>query len=275
MRFAEQATTLILRQRRRTSAEGGIRMKRSTERILTTHTGSLPRPDDVVAMMRDRQSGQPVDDRALAARVKSAVEEVVRKQVQAGVDVVSDGEQGKPAFNTYVARRLAGFGGENREPRPRAEAEDFPGWARQGAQGPTQATMMRRGFCTGPLLYQDREPVEADVRNFKDALARSPAVEAFIPSASLGTIHYTMANRYYPSDEAYLFALADAMREEYRAIANAGFILQIDAPDHAMDRHVMFGHNTLQEFRKAQTVRVEALNHALEGIPEEQIRYHV
>jgi 5-methyltetrahydropteroyltriglutamate--homocysteine methyltransferase len=135
--------------------------------------------------------------------------------------------------------------------------------------------MMRRGFCLEPLQYRGQEAVAADVQNFRAALARTPAVDAFIPSASLGTIHYTMANRYYPSEEAYLFALADAMREEYRAIANAGFILQIDAPDHAMDRHVTFRHNTVEEFRAAQAVRVDALNHALEGIPEEQIRYHV
>jgi 5-methyltetrahydropteroyltriglutamate--homocysteine methyltransferase len=251
-------------------------MKRSTDRILTTHTGSLPRPPDLVDMMiRDRQSGHPVDASALAARVKAAVDEVVQKQVEAGVDVVSDGELGKPAFNTYVAGRLSGFGGENREPRPRAEAEDFPGWASQVAQSSTQSVMMRRGFCEGPLSYLNREPVEVDIRNLKSALVESPVVDAFIPSASLGTIHYTMANRYYPDDEAYLYALADAMREEYRAIANAGFILQVDAPDHAMDRHVSYRNNTVEEFRRAQTIRVDALNHALEGIPEEQIRYHV
>jgi 5-methyltetrahydropteroyltriglutamate--homocysteine methyltransferase len=226
-------------------------------------------------MIRDRQSGEPVDPGVFATRVKSAVEEVVRNQVEAGVDVVSDGELGKPAFNTYVAHRLAGFGGENREPRPRAEAEDFPGWASQMAQNPTQAAMMRRGLCLEPLAYQGQNAVEADIQSFRSALAETPAVEGFIPAASLGTIHYTMANRYYPSEEAYLFALADAMREEYRAIAKAGFLVQIDAPDHAMDRHVTFKSNTLEEFRKTQAVRVEALNHALEGIPEEQIRYHV
>lgn len=247
-------------------------MKRSAERILTTHTGSLPRPPDLLEMIRDRQIGQPVDPQALAARVKSAVAEVVQKQVDAGVDVGSDGELGKPAFNTYVARRLAGFGGENTEPRIRAEAEDFPEWASQAGQG---TAMLRRGFCLGPLTYQDREEVEADIRNLKSALAQAPEREAFIPSASPGTIHYTMPNRYYPSDEAYLFAIADAMREEYQAIANAGLILQIDAPDHAMDRHVTFRQSTLEEFRKAQAMRVEALNQALEGIPEEQIRYHV
>src|SRR5205809_4673793 len=140
-------------------------MKRSTERILTTHTGSLPRPDDLLEMIRNRQSGQPPDPQAFASRVKTAVDEVVRKQVQAGVDVISDGEVGKPAFNTYVAGRLSGFGGENREPRPRAEAEDFPGWASQTGQSSTQATMMRRGFCLGPLAYQGRDAVDTDIQN--------------------------------------------------------------------------------------------------------------
>ncbi len=250
-------------------------MKRSTDRILTTHTGSLPRPQDLLEMIRDQQAGQSPDPHAFAARVKSAVEEVVRKQVEMGVDVVSDGEQGKPAFNTYVTHRVAGFGGENREPRIRAEAEDFPGWASQAGQSGTQASMMRRGFCLGPLVYQGREAVDADIDNFRSALAQAPAVESFIPAASPGTIHYTMANKYYPTDEAYLFAVADAMREEYQAIAKAGFILQIDAPDHAMDRHVSFRHTSLEEFRKVQATRVEALNHALDGIPEEQVRYHV
>ena len=250
-------------------------MKRSTDRILTTHTGSLPRPDDLVEMHRDRRSGKPVDEELLAEKVKEAVQEVVGKQVEVGVDVVSDGELGKPAFNTYVADRLSGFGGENREPRPRADNLDFPGWASQVAQSPTQAAMMRRGFCQGPLAYKGQAAVEADIRTSQNALGRSPAAEAFIPSASLGTIHYTMANQHYPSEEAYLFGLADAMREEYRAIVNAGLILQIDAPDHAMDRHVTFKDKSVEEFRKAQSMRVAALNHALEGIPEDQIRYHV
>jgi 5-methyltetrahydropteroyltriglutamate--homocysteine methyltransferase len=226
-------------------------------------------------LMRERQNGQPVDDDHLVATVSAAVQDVVRKQVQAGIDIVSDGEYGKPAFNTYVVHRLAGFGGENHERLPRAEAEDFPGWAHHLAQSPTQAAMMRRSLCEGPLAYRGHAAVSADVRGFQQALAQATAAEGFMPSASLGTIHYTIANRFYPTDEAYLFALADAMREEYRAIAQAGLLLQIDAPDHAMDRHMTFAHQSVEEFRKVQTMRVDALNHALDGIPEEQIRYHV
>jgi 5-methyltetrahydropteroyltriglutamate--homocysteine methyltransferase len=225
-------------------------------------------------MLRDLQTDQSPSI-ALASRVKAAVDDVVRKQREAGVDVMSDGEMGKPAFNTYVTRRVTGFGGENTEPRVRGEAEDFPEWAAQAGQGSTQAVMMRRGFCLGPLSYQGSEAVAADTQNLREALGQAPEAEGFIPAASLGTIEYTMANRYYPTEEEYLYALADAMRGEYRAIADAGLILQIDAPDHAMDRHVTFRHNTIEEFRRVQTIRVDALNHALEGIPEDQVRYHV
>jgi len=246
-------------------------MKRSTARILTTHTGSLPRPPDLVELVRAHEAGQPVESQALAARVQSAVADTVRNQVEAGIDIVSDGEMSKPAFNTYVAERITGFGGDNTEPRVRAEAADFPGWASQVSQ----QTGMRRRFCLGPLAYRDARAVEADIQNFKRALAATPSEEGFIPSASPGTIHYTMANRHYPSEEAYLFAIADAMKEEYHAIARSGLVLQIDAPDHAMDRHVSYKDSTLEEFRRVQAMRVEALNHALEGIPEEQIRYHV
>lgn len=246
-------------------------MKRSTERILTTHTGSLPRPPDLLEMIRARERGEPVDNQVLAARVESAVAEVVRKQLDSGIDVVSDGEFGKPGFNVYVAQRLEGFGGVNPRPRIRAESEEFPGWSRQ----PTAGAGFKRPFCVGPVGYRGKESVEVDIRNFKRALAQAPSVEGFLPCASLGVIEYTVENQHYPSSEAYLFALADAMKEEYRAIAQSGLVVQIDAPDHAMDRSVSFRTNTLEEFRKAQAIRVEALNHALEGIPEEQIRYHV
>jgi len=245
-------------------------MKRSTERILTTHTGSLPRPPDLLEMIQAQGSDQPVDSQVLAARVQSAVAEVVRKQVATGIDVVNDGEFGKLGFNVYVTDRLEGFGGANTEPRIRAEAEDFPGWSRQAAGGAG-----KRPFCVGPVAYRGREAVATDIRNLTSALADAHAVEGFLPCASLGTIEYTITNRHYPSSEAYLFALADAMKEEYQAVAKAGLLVQIDAPDHAMDRSISFRTSTLEEFRKAQTIRVEALNHALEGIPEEQIRYHI
>ncbi len=246
-------------------------MKRSTERILTTHTGSLPRPPDLLEMIRARESGQSVDTQVLASRVRSAVADVVRKQVDTQIDIVSDGEFGKPGFSVYVAERMEGFGGENTESRIRSESEDFPGWSRQSTTG----RGMNRPFCMGPVAYRGTQAVQTDIQNLTSALDNAPAAVGFLPSASLGVIEYTIVNRHYPSSEAYLYALAEAMKEEYQAIARAGLIVQIDAPDNAMDRSVSFQNSTLEEYRKAQAVRVDALNHALEGIPEEQIRYHV
>lgn len=245
-------------------------MKPSTDRILTTHTGSLPRPPDLLQMIQAREERQPVDAKAFAARVESAVQEVVRKQVEVGVDIVSDGELGKPSFATYVSHRIAGFGGENREPRPSADWERFPEWA---ADSPRPN--MKRRFCQGPLSYAHPEAVEEDIRNLNAALASSGAEEAFIPAASPGIIADIMRNQYYASEEEYLFALGEALGEEYRAITNAGFILQIDAPDAAMGRHTQFRHESLEEFRKVLGMRIEALNHGLRGIPEEQVRFHV
>ncbi len=246
-------------------------MKRSTERILTTHTGSLPRPPDLLEMVLTRESGRPVDAQVLAARVRSAVAEVVRKQMDTGLDVVSDGEFGKPGFSVYVTERMEGFGGSNTEPRIRAEAADFPSWSRLRTAGAD----FKRPFCVAPIVYRGKQAVTTDIQNLKSALGSAPAVGAFLPSASLGVIEYTNHNRHYPSLEAYLFALADAMKEEYQAIAQAGLLVQIDAPDNAMDRSVSFRNSTLDEYRRAQAIRVDALNHALAGIPEEQVRYHI
>jgi len=245
-------------------------MKRSTERILTTHTGSLPRPADLLAMIRARANGEAVDETAFAARVKSAVRESVQKQVEAGIDVVSDGEMGKPSFATYVSDRLSGLSGVNTDPRPFTEQAIYPGWA-----STIPPVVMIRRFCEGPVVYQNQDALEADLDNFTSAIAETGAVEGFMPTASLGIIADIMVNRHYPSEEAYLYALADAMRVEYRAIADAGLIVQIDAPDAAMGRHGQFRNESLETFRKATAQRVEALNHALEGIPEEQIRYHI
>ncbi len=245
-------------------------MKQSTERVLTTHAGSLPRPPDLLAMIRAREGGEGVDEGAFAARVRSAVEEVVRKQVEAGIDVVSDGEMGKRGFAAYVTGRLVGFGGENLEPRVFADRAAFPDWS---AQAPSVA--LKRQMCLESLVWQGDEAIRTDIRNLEGALAKSPAEEAFVPTPSPGIVADQLVNRHYPSDEAYLYALADALKHEYRAIARAGFVLQIDAPDAAMGRHVEFRNHSLEGFRKATAQRVEALNHALEGIPEEQVRFHV
>ncbi len=245
-------------------------MKRSTERILTTHTGSLPRPADLLAMVRARANGEPVDEAAFAARVRSAVRETVEKQVEAGIDVVSDGEMGKPSFATYINDRLAGLGGVNPAPRPHKDLFAYPGWA---ATVPP-AVMVRR-FCQGEVAYQNRAALQADIENLNGAIASTGAVEGFMPCASLGIIADVVVNQHYPSERAYLYALADAMKVEYRAVADAGLVIQIDAPDAAMGRHLQFRDEPLEVFRRETAQRVEALNHALAGIPEEQIRYHI
>lgn len=245
-------------------------MKRSTERILTTHAGSLPRPPDLLEMIRARDNGQDVDSDAFAARVRSAVAEIVRQQAEAGIDVVSDGEMGKTGFANYVPQRIAGFGGENPDRRIFADQAAFPEFqAEQASVG------VKRRMCVEPLVWQGDASIQTDLDNLKVALAASPTKDAFVPAPSLGIVADQLVNSYYPSDEAYLYALADALRHEYRAIADAGFVLQIDAPDAAMGRHVEFRDYDLAGFKKAIGQRVEVLNHALDGIPEEQIRYHV
>jgi 5-methyltetrahydropteroyltriglutamate--homocysteine methyltransferase len=198
------------------------------------------------------------------------VAEVVRKQADAGIDVVSDGEMGKPSFATYVPHRLAGFGGENPEPRIFADWETFPGWASQITRG-----TMRRRFCVAPLAWRGDADVQTDIRNLTRAVAATEVEEAFVPAASLGILADIMTNRHYPTEEAYLYALADAMKEEYQAIAAAGLLLQIDSPDAALCRITQFRHSSLEDFRQATARRIEALNHALAGIPEEQVRFHV
>jgi 5-methyltetrahydropteroyltriglutamate--homocysteine methyltransferase len=245
-------------------------MKRSTERILTTHTGSLPRPADLLALIQAHANGEPIDASAFVTRVQSAVTEIVQQQVKAGIDVVSDGEMGKPSFATYVNDRLAGLGGENPDPRPFADWSAYPGWA-----STIPPAVMKRRFCLGPLGYQNEATLQTDIDNLNAAVAGTGATEGFMPSASLGIIADIVVNQHYPSEEAYLYALADAMRVEYRAIANAGLVIQIDAPDAAMGRHGQFRNESLETFRRATAQRVEALNHALDGIPEEQVRYHI
>ncbi|MCH7624811.1 MAG: cobalamin-independent methionine synthase II family protein [Chloroflexi bacterium] len=248
-------------------------MKRSTDRILTTHTGSLPRPPDLLEMIEAKENGRPYDVVAFDERVRMAVAQVVKDQVDAGIDIVSDGEQGKPSFATYVKNRLSGFGGANSEIRVFADRRDFPEWS--ATTKLSSLATAARPMCTEPLGWLDRAAFETDIRNLQSAVQGAKPEEAFIPSASLGIIAEIMANRYYDSEREYLYALADVMKEEYEAIANAGFVLQIDAPDAAMGRHSQFWDSPLEDFRASLELRVEALNHALADIPEEQIRFHI
>ena len=252
-------------------------MRRSTERILTTHTGSLPRPDDLVQLMWDKEDGRGVDQDRLAERVRSATAEIVRQQVEVGIDVVSDGEVSKPAYATYMKDRLTGFDGEGSLPR-RAEFDDYPEYFSRLLQDPG-TSHLKTPTCTGPVTLKDPDAVQRDIANFRaalDDLGSARPVEAFMTAASPGVIAHFLQNEYYPSHEAYLAALADAMRPEYEAIAAAGFVLQLDCPDLAMIRHMGVNVDlTTEQFRAKAQTQVEALNQAVANIPPEQMRLHL
>ena len=251
-------------------------MKRSRERILTTHAGSLPRPADLLEMVRALADGRPYDRDAYARRVKSAVGEIVRRQVELGVDVIDDGEMGKPSFVTYVTDRLSGF-------EPSAKAAGLP-WSGSkeyisfpefyAATVPQSANTRARTFaCTGLIAYHGHAQVKTDIENLKAALAGVGVEEAFIPAISPSNVEGRQENTYYATDEEYLFAIADAMHEEYKAIVDAGFLVQIDDP-RLMTYYIMDPRSTVDECRRWAEVRVEALNHALRGLPRERVRFH-
>ena len=245
-------------------------MKRSIDRILTTHTGSLPRPMDLTAMLEALDSGAMPDRTTFETRVRAAVAEVVRNQVESGVDVVSDGEQGKVGYSTYVRHRLTGFDGEG-SVTVRSDWADFP--AAGSRQSPTST--VSRPACDGPIEWKDREAVQTDTANLRAALSGLEPVEAFMTAASPGVIAHFLINRYFPSREAYLARLADVMKEEYEAIHQAGFLLQVDCPDLAMGRHLRFPDLSNQEFLKIAESNIEVLNHALADIPPDSVRMHL
>jgi 5-methyltetrahydropteroyltriglutamate--homocysteine methyltransferase len=248
-------------------------VKRSTARILTTHTGSLPRPEDLIRMMFAKEEGVPVDPGALAARIRAAVAEVASKQVQAGVDVVNDGEMSKPSYATYVKDRLHGFGGAS-HPLQYQDLVDFPGMAKRVFGDPGRARR-RTPACDGPISVRDPDAARADTDNLRAALQPLTVTEGFMSAASPGVVSLFFRNDHYPSHEAYLFAIADAMRHEYEAVARAGFILQIDCPDLAMGRHIQYAALGLDAFKKAARLHIDALNHALANVPPEQARIHL
>ena len=247
-------------------------MRRSTERFLTTHTGSLPRPDDLIRMMFAKEEGVPVDGAALEARVTAAVAEIVGKQQSAGVDLVNDGEMSKPSYATYIKDRLAGFGGESNTFRY-ADLDDFPALARRVFNDPGRARR-KTPACIGPISVRDKDAAARDAANLKAALSGN-AADGFLSAASPGVIGLFFKNQHYPSYEAYLFAIAEAMRHEYEAVVNAGFVLQIDCPDLAMGRHIQFADLDLAGFRKMAQLHVAALNHALANIPADRARLHL
>ncbi|MSQ50277.1 MAG: epoxyalkane--coenzyme M transferase [Betaproteobacteria bacterium] len=247
-------------------------MHPNTERFLTTHTGSLPRPDDLVRMMHAKESGVPVAAAPLALRVNQAVAEVAALQLKAGVDYVNDGEMSKPSYATYIKDRLSGFGGRDNS-FVYQDLADFPVLAKRVFGDPGRSRR-RTPACNAPLAVRDAQAAASDVANLKSALSGAQA-HGFLTAASPGVVSLFFRNEYYPSDEAYLFALADAMRHEYKTITDAGFDLQLDCPDLAMGRHIQYAKLSIAEFRKRAKLHIEALNHALDGIPPERLRLHL
>jgi len=248
-------------------------MIRSTERFLTTHTGSLPRPDDLVLSMYAKEEGAPVDGAGLAARVRSAVAEVVRRQIDAGIDIVNDGEMSKPSYATYIKDRLDGFGGSGNT-FVYQDLAQFPKLT-QRVFGDPGRSRRKTPACNAPIKVRDADAARIDVENLKAALAGPKAKHAFMSAASPGLVSLFFRNDHYPSQEAYLFAIAEAMRQEYETVAGAGFVLQIDCPDLAMGRHIQYAALSLAEFRKRAGMHVEALNHALSNVAPEKLRMHL
>jgi 5-methyltetrahydropteroyltriglutamate--homocysteine methyltransferase len=248
-------------------------MKRSTERFLTTHTGSLPRPEDLIRVMYAKEEGVPVDRAALEARIGAAVEDVVRKQATAGVDVINDGEMSKPSYATYIKDRLSGFGGAGNT-FVYQDLADYPNLAKRVFGDPGRSRRKTPG-CNAPIGVHDAQAAQTDAANLTAALKGVKAEEGFLSAASPGVIGLFFRNDHYPSQEAYLFAIAEAMRHEYETIAKAGFLLQLDCPDLAMGRHIQYASLDLEGFRRQARLHVEALNYAVAGIAPERLRMHL
>src|SRR5665213_846273 len=248
-------------------------MKTSVDRILTTHVGSLPRSQAVTDVVFGRESGRVLDPVAGAATIAAAVMEVVRRQVEVGIDVVSDGEMSKISYATYIAERLSGFDGDT--PRePGQDLVDFPRLLKKLADSGATAKY-RRPRCIGPIAVKNREPLATDVRNLIDAVQHSQPHEAFMNAASPGVIALFQPNDFYKTQDEYLEAVAEAMRPEYEAIAASGLLLQIDAPDLGMGRHTMYKARSDADYLGLAERHVEVLNHALRNVASDRVRMHM
>ena len=248
-------------------------MKLSTDRILTTHVGSLPRPREVSDLLFAQDRGDNCDPAQFDAIIRSGVADAISRQSEAGIDIVSDGEMGKISYATYIRHRLTGFEGDSARPTPQ-DLDEYPEYRDRLVAGGASAKY-RRPVCKGPIAVKDLTPLKDDISRMQAALGKAQGVEGFMNAVSPGTIAVFQPNEYYPSHEAYMGALADAMRAEYETIAGAGLLLQVDCPDLAMGRHSRFRNMSDEEFLRAATTQVEALNHALANIPADRIRMHV
>ncbi|HXO65568.1 MAG TPA: cobalamin-independent methionine synthase II family protein [Steroidobacteraceae bacterium] len=248
-------------------------MRDAKHRILTTHVGSLPRSEAVTEVLFARERGEVRDEARDDAVIAQAVAEVVRRQVGLGIDVVSDGEMSKIGYATYIAERFAGFAGDT--PRePGQDLVEFPGLLKKLADRGSTARY-RRPRCIGEIRVKNLAPLHADLRHIKAATAEATPTAAFMNAASPGVVALFQPNDFYRSQDEYLTALAEALRVEYEAIAQAGIILQIDAPDLAMGRHTMYRDRSLEEFEALAARHIEVLNHALRNVPAERARMHV
>jgi 5-methyltetrahydropteroyltriglutamate--homocysteine methyltransferase len=248
-------------------------MHRSSERILTTHVGSLPRSQAVTDVLFARERDEPRDVRADDAVIGAAVTEVVRRQVATGIDVVSDGEMSKISYATYIARRFSGFAGDT--PRePGQDLVEFPGLLKKLAERGSTAKY-RRPRCVGEVRLADERPLRTDLEHLRAAVAAARPVEGFMNAASPGVIALFQPNDFYKTQDDYLVALAEALRSEYEAIVAAGVLLQIDAPDLAMGRHTMYRDRSTDDFERLAARHIEVLNHALRNVPADRVRMHV
>lgn len=247
-------------------------MKRSANRILTTHTGSLPRTPKVVELLLADDKNPGARKAELDAAVREAVADRVRRQIECGIDVINDGEQGRTDYTVHVLKRLSGFEGESAAPMGTGEPE-FPELAEILKQ--FASPFQHRPACSGPVGWKDWPATQADIDLARDAMLSAKCEEFFMTSPSPGQIARYLKNRYYKSDEEYIYALADVMRREYTAIVEAGLILQLDCPDLAMLRHMVYPDMPLADYRKLISVNVAALNHAVRDLPAERMRMHV
>ncbi|HEU0215230.1 MAG TPA: cobalamin-independent methionine synthase II family protein [Stellaceae bacterium] len=248
-------------------------MKTSTDRILTTHVGSLPRPAALRELLVKKDKGEAYDKPELERQTRQAVHDIVRRQVAAGVDIVDDGEMSKPGYSTYVADRLTGFAG-HKPALPRLDTGPYPNFNAAYARM-TGENVARRAVCVGPITVKDDAALAQDLANLKAAAEGAGATDVFMTSASPGLVPVFQTNEHYPSHEAYVEAIATAMQPEYEAIVGAGFVLQLDCPDLAMAHHTSFQELSEEDFLKRAAFHVEVLNHALRNVPAEMSRIHI
>jgi 5-methyltetrahydropteroyltriglutamate--homocysteine methyltransferase len=249
-------------------------MKSSTGRILTTHVGSLPRPQEVVDLLFAQDRGEPIDAAKFDAAMRRAIGDAVNRQAGAGIDHVSDGEMSKISYATYIRHRLTGFEPGNVPRATPQDLDDYPEYRDKiAAMGATPK--YQRPICKGPIKVKDTAPLHHDIARLKDAISQANVVAGFLTAASPGLIAVFQPNEYYPSHAKYLEALAEAMREEYETIVKSGLLLSIDCPDLAMGRHIKFRDVDDDEFVRNAALQIEALNHALQNVPADRTRLHI